>query len=205
MGHPSTSRFRVVHALRIKGFATEPTLAEVTGLDDAVVAPHLAELAEEGLTQFRAARELWQLTPDGRAAHPELLAADLAGLDPAAFTDVYGEFLAENATFKALCGDWQLRDGAPNDHTDAAYDGAVVARLGALHDRAHPLVETLATRIDRFGPYPDRLVAALDRVRNGDPNMFTGVMCGSYHDVWMELHEDLILSQGIDRTTEGSF
>ena len=26
-----------------------------------------------------------------------------------------------------------------------------------------------------------------------------GVMCGSYHDVWMELHEDLILTQGIDR------
>ena len=29
--------------------------------------------------------------------------------------------------------------------------------------------------------------------------MFTGVMCGSYHDAWMELHEDLILTQGIDR------
>ena len=26
--------------------------------------------------------------------------------------------------------------------------------------------------------------------------MFTGVMCGSYHDVWMELHEDLILIPG---------
>jgi len=39
----------------------------------------------------------------------------------------------------------------------------------------------------------------------GETKMFTGVMCGSYHDVWMELHEDLILTQGIDRTAEGSF
>jgi len=30
-------------------------------------------------------------------------------------------------------------------------------------------------------------------------------MCSSYHDIWMELHEDLIFLQGIDRTAEGSF
>jgi hypothetical protein len=39
----------------------------------------------------------------------------------------------------------------------------------------------------------------------GERNLFTGVMCGSYHDVWMELHEDLILTLRIDRTSEGSF
>ena len=36
-------------------------------------------------------------------------------------------------------------------------------------------------------------------------HLFTGVMCGSYHDVWMELHEDLILTLGVDRAKEGSF
>jgi hypothetical protein len=30
-------------------------------------------------------------------------------------------------------------------------------------------------------------------------------MCGSFHDIWMELHEDLITLQGIDRHVEGSF
>ena len=28
-------------------------------------------------------------------------------------------------------------------------------------------------------------------------------MCGSYHDVWMELHEDLILTLGVDRAEGG--
>ena len=50
-----------------------------------------------------------------------------------------------------------------------------------------------------------RLEQTCRRVVAGETNMFTGVMCGSYHDVWMELHEDLILTQRIDRAKEGSF
>lgn len=205
MGHPSTPAFRVFHALRIKGFATVETLAECTALDPSEVQQRLDALAEEGSAQFREARSLWQLTADGRAAHAEHLASDLAGLDADVLAAPYARFLALNDEFKRLCGDWQLRDGAPNDHADAEYDRAVVERLRDLHARAHPVAADIAGRIDRFGPYPDRLVAALNRVDDGESNMFTGVMCGSYHDVWMELHEDLILTQGIDRAAEGSF
>jgi hypothetical protein len=50
-----------------------------------------------------------------------------------------------------------------------------------------------------------RLESTCKLVVGGTNNMFTGVMCGSFHDVWMELHEDLILTQGIDRAAEGSF
>jgi hypothetical protein len=31
------------------------------------------------------------------------------------------------------------------------------------------------------------------------------VACESFHDVWMELHEDLLVLQRIDRIHEGSF
>ena len=57
----------------------------------------------------------------------------------------------------------------------------------------------------RLAPYGPRLARTCRRVVEGETKMFTGVMCGSYHDVWMELHEDLILTQGIDRGAEGSF
>ena len=40
---------------------------------------------------------------------------------------------------------------------------------------------------------------------DGDTKRFTGVMCESFHDIWMELHEDLIVVQRIDRAVEGSF
>lgn len=39
----------------------------------------------------------------------------------------------------------------------------------------------------------------------GEMNMRTGVMCSNYHDVWMELREDLILTRCIDRGTKGDF
>ncbi len=166
----------------------------------------LGALAEAGHAQFRENRGLWQLTADGRTAHTDQLAADLDGLDvAAAIGEHYSAFLTSNSQFKDLCGDWQLRNGEPNDHSDETYDAAVVERLSSLHAEAMPAVSSMGDAIERMAPYAQRLVDVLAKVQAGETNMFTGVMCGSYHDVWMELHEDLILTQGIDRAAEGSF
>ena len=201
----SDPKFLTFHALRIKGFAKTETVAEVAGHDHATAAAHLAELQARGLVQFREARALWQLTAEGRAAHAEALAADIAHIDSEAFTRHYEPFLWLNQQFKDLCGDWQLRDGAPNDHADHSYDGAVIERLQALDATAQPIVAGLGTVHARFGSYGPRLAETCQKVVAGETTMLTGVMCGSYHDVWMELHEDLILTQGIDRAKEGSF
>jgi hypothetical protein len=206
MAHSSDPFFRTFHALRIKGFAKADAVAEVTAMPVPLVQQHLADLQAREWAKFREARELWQLTPTGRDQHRAALAADVAALDGATqLRDRYHEFLAINERFKILCGEWQLRQGAPNDHSDAAYDQGVVAQLVDLHDEALPIVSAMAEVLERMRPYAPRLVATCQRVVSGETNMFTGVMCGSYHDVWMELHEDLILTQGIDRTAEGSF
>lgn len=206
MAHASTPQFQTFHALRIKGFASVDTLAEITELPHADIELHLTRLAGSGFTQFRENRGLWQLTSEGRAAHPEHLAADVADVDLASELGAHYEaFLTTNSEFKELCGAWQLRDGEPNDHSDAAYDAQVVERLGELHERAHPSVAAMGDCLARMAPYANRLAHVLDKVRGGETKMLTGVMCGSYHDVWMELHEDLILTQGIDRSAEGSF
>ena len=178
----------------------------MTGFETGDVDLALTHLADNGYTQFRENRGLWQLTADGRVAHAEHLAADLEGLDVSAVLGgPYEAFLSSNSQFKELCGDWQLRNGEPNDHSDEAYDAAVVERLTTLHDEALPVVASMGEGLMRMGPYANRLVEVLVKVQAGETKMFTGVMCGSYHDVWMELHEDLILSQGIDRSAEGSF
>lgn len=201
----SDPKFLTHHALRIKGFSKSDTLSEIVALDVDVVEKHLQDLQAEEMAMFREARSLWQLTPAGRAAHPEALAKDVAGLDLAALKPHYHNFLEINDTFKHLCGDWQLRDGAPNDHSDDKYDQEIIKRLVTLHMAAAPVVSSMATIIPRLSPYVPRLDSTCKLVVGGANNMFTGVMCGSFHDVWMELHEDLILSQGIDRAAEGSF
>jgi hypothetical protein len=143
--------------LRIKGFSKSETLAEIVALDVGVVDTHLQELQAEEMAMFREARSLWQLTPAGRAAHPEALAKDLAGVDLNALKPHYHSFLEINDTFKHLCGDWQLRDGAPNDHSDDKYDQEIIKRLVTLHTAAAPVVSSMATIIPRLSPYVPRL------------------------------------------------
>jgi hypothetical protein len=206
MSNASDPFFRTFHALRIKGFAKAETVAEVADLPLSLVEDHLKGLQAREWAQFREARELWQLTTVGREEHHIALAEDVGGAHVAAHLhDAYHEFLQLNERFKALCGDWQLRDGQPNDHSDTEYDDGVVQRLVALDEEAAPVVAMMGEVLARLAPYGPRLARTCQLVVNGETKMFTGVMCGSYHDVWMELHEDLILTQGIDRTAEGSF
>ena len=194
--------FRALHALRIKGMVDAAGVAALAGVDAVAIRPHLDELVAEGAAKFLEPREMWLLTADGRETHGPALAEALASADVAAIP--YERFLALNDDFKRLCTDWQLRDGEPNDHSDPDYDAAIVTRLGDLDDAAQPVIAAIGAAVPWMGGYGRRLVAARRRVEGGDPKALTGVLCDSYHDIWMELHEDLILTQGIDRAEEGS-
>jgi hypothetical protein len=206
MGHQSSESFRTFHALRIKGFATTETLADMTVQPADAVISHLDVLVGAEHVQFREARSLWQLTPTGREAHLQQLGADIApALPNTVLTAAYEQFLVYNSQFKELCGAWQLIDGQPNDHSNPGHDAAVLENLAHLHAATEPIVAAFGDVFDRMAPYRPRLESALARIHEGQSNMFTGVMCGSYHDVWMELHEDLILTQGISRHAEGSY
>jgi hypothetical protein len=204
MAYDSDPRFRVLHALRIKGFAKVDVLSDLSAVGPDEVEQHLADFQTDEIALFREARALWQLTPKGREVHAEQLASESDVVRPLVAPH-YPGFLELNEAFKELCGDWQLRGGAPNDHTDAAHDEAVIGRLLEIDSQAQPVVVAVGSEVTRLSPYAPRLSSTAQRVAEGDHQLFTGVMCGSYHDVWMELHEDLILTLGIDRAKEGSF
>jgi hypothetical protein len=110
-----------------------------------------------------------------------------------------------NVIIKGLCKEWQLRNGAPNDHGDRAYDSAVVEQLRIADDEADHVLHDMSEALPRLRVYRPRLSAALNRLEHGQVDAFTGVLCGSYHDVWMDLHQDLVITLGVDRRTEGSF
>ncbi len=44
--------------------------------------------------------------------------------------------------------------------------------------------------------------AALERVDAGDPEWLTSPRLDSYHTVWMQMHEDLLLAIGAERAHE---
>jgi hypothetical protein len=202
----ATDGLLVLHAIRVKGFVDEDGISSVTGLDRSDIKGSLRCHADAGWVAHRDGRFAgWSLTPAGRKTHRALLSADLelSGQRAIVF-DAYERFLPVNGDFKRVCTDWQLRESpsgepVPNDHRDDAYDGEVIGHLEDIHRRILDPLSELA-RIPRFSLYQSRLEVALAKVRAGDPDGFSRPLTNSYHDVWMELHEDLLVSLDLTRS-----
>jgi hypothetical protein len=198
--------FLVLHALRLKGFADTGVVAGLSRLPDDEAARYLEKAAADGQATRREGRITgWALTSSGRSQHQELIAAELeASGARAVVDDGYRRFLGFNNELLTVCTDWQLRNNVLNDHADADYDAAVIARLRAVDDKVQPVCADLGGVLDRFGDYGPRFTAALDRVEAGEGDWFAKPMIDSYHTVWFELHEDLLATLGIERSKEGS-
>jgi len=192
----------VLHVLRVRGFVTADGFVESLGEHPADL---LNRLVDAGMVRHIEARGMYGLLPPGKERHEALLLGYASSEVAAGLASHYEPFLELNDRFKELCTDWQVKDGQPNDHADAAYDRGCTDRLAALAGEAEPIIAGFARALPRMARYRERLARAAECVANGETNRFTGVMCESFHDIWMELHEDLIVLQGIDRTAEGSF
>jgi hypothetical protein len=200
----------VLHALRLKGFAEADVVVALSGLDEDEVAKRLESFEADGLVKHRAGRVSgWTLTGEGRT-RGEAMARD--ELDAAGardeVQDAYARFLEWNQRVLQLCTDWQMRDGddgpVMNDHTDPAYDDAVVEQLAEVDRAIQPVCAHLASAFDRFAGYGQRLAAALERIQQGEKDWFTKPTIDSYHTVWFELHENLLATLGVERGKETS-
>jgi hypothetical protein len=192
----------VMQALRLKGMAAPDAVAAATGLAEADATAALRALVGAEDASERNGR--YRVTREGRDRLDAALAQEREAVDAAGMTALYEEFTAFNTEFKNLVHRWQLRDGEPNDHTDATYDGGVLADLDGLHERFTPLARRVAGIVPRLAPYPGRFDAALTRVRAGESEWFLRPMIDSYHTVWFELHEDLIGLAGLSRLQEAA-
>jgi hypothetical protein len=186
----------VLQAVRLKGRVSRDDLAATLGDD---VGPTVDALVEAGLLADGPAL---RLTPEGRARLEELLRDERQNLDTSAMLRAYAEFRSVNPEFKALVTDWQLKDGQPNAHDDPDYDAAVLARLDEVHHRVTPIVDAFSAELPRLGRYRAKLQTALDRVRAGETMWLSRPLIDSYHTVWFELHEELILAAGLTREAE---
>jgi hypothetical protein len=182
----------VLHTLVIKGFCSEAAAADATGLPVDTVTESLDDLGGRDLARYRDGRiSGWAPTPAGRAEHRELLAGPLAAADPTVALAVYERFTGLNAEFKQVCTDWQL----------GGQDQAAIDRLMVIHEGASRLLEELCPALPRVSRYEARLEDALTALLAGDRDRFTRPLCNSYHDVWMELHQDMLLTLGLSRTS----
>jgi hypothetical protein len=192
------SELVVLQAVRLKGRISRDDLATTLGEDVGLTVDRLVEagLLVDG--------PILRISPEGRVRLEELLTCERKQVDAPAILAAYGQFHSVNREFKALVTDWQLRGGQPNPHDDVDYDAAVLARLDEVHHRVSPIVDAAAAELPRLGRYAAKLQAALDRVRAGETMWLSRPLVDSYHTVWFELHEELILAAGQTREAEDS-
>ena len=189
---------QLLQLLRIKGRATADTLAEVIGTE---VTDVIDECVQLGLVE--ASRNGYRITDSGRERVDELYASERQRAETV-ILDVYETFLPINDEVKQVVTDWQMRvvDGqiVLNDHQDRSHDDEVITRLHEIDAQAAPALESLTSALPRFDSYARRLQRALAEVRGGDHTMVAAPIKDSYHTVWFELHEDLLLLSGRQRT-----
>ncbi|WP_433476660.1 transcriptional regulator [Spirillospora sp. CA-142024] len=202
--HSTSTDLLVLHTLRCIGFVGLARVSEAAGLPAHDVESELLDLAASGLvTHVRGDFGGWGLTEAGRAADVQRISAEMdAAGARSAVAKAYEDFLVLNPELLDLCTAWQMRsvDGAMavNDHTDAAYDSRVLDRFTDFDMRADAVCAALSAELLRFGRYRPRLTGALTRARSGAVEYLADDI-GSYHAIWFQLHEDLLVTLGIPR------
>ncbi len=203
------SRESIIHVMLIKGFVTPNDLAPILFTAPETVSAELDGLVAGGLANLvggSALAGMFQLTEDGKAVGAEGIAADGEkwGADNAA--KALDDLLPLDHRMKAIVTDWQMREvngqQVLNDHTDGTYDAAVLTEFAALHADAVTWLGELSAGLERLGSYVARLDRAAAEVAGGDTNYLASPRIDSFHNIWFELHEDLILLAGRTREEE---
>ncbi|MEA2621629.1 MAG: pyruvate, orthophosphate dikinase [Chloroflexota bacterium] len=199
---PAITADDAVQALAIKGMAPPESVGHALLSPAAAIGPLLDQLVQDGLAMATAGA--YRLTEAGRARGAELLSREQDAFGAERANAALDAFLDLDRRVKEAVTDWQVRsaDGSLNDHSDAGYDAAVLERLASIHAEAAAWIDPLGAHWPRAARYGTRLAGAMDRVREGDQRYVASARVDSYHGVWFELHEDLILLAGRTRADE---
>lgn len=142
-------------------------------------------------------------TPKGTQAAGELLRVTPGGQEEQELAKLFDAFLPINRRLRDACAAWQTRpDGTVNEHSDLAYDDSVRDRLEEVHSAIGPVLRRLAALEPVLASYRPRLQAALDKFDEGDTSSLASPLIDSYHTVWMQLHQQLILMIGLTRAED---
>lgn len=160
-----------------------------------------AALAARGLAMVKG--PITMPTPDGTAAAAALLRLEPGGALERDLDQLFDGFLPVNRRLRDVCSAWQTRpDGTPNDHSDGGYDDTVRDRLDEVHSAIGPVLRRMAAIEPRLAGYRPRLQEALDKFDDGESAWLASPLMDSYHTVWMQLHQELILMLGLTRADD---
>jgi pyruvate, orthophosphate dikinase len=184
----------LLQVLHVKGRATLDALAAAVRVDPTEA---VAGFVDAGLVED--SRFGYKLTAAARPRVDELYAREREHAG-AVIEGVYTQFGPINDEVKQIVTDWQMRpvggELTVNDHSDSRHDDRVLARLRRTDAKVSTALAPLSLALNRFDVYPRRLRRALTLIGEGDHSMLAAPLKDSYHTVWFELHEELIILSG---------
>jgi hypothetical protein len=160
-----------------------------------------AALVEKGLAITKGV--ITMPLPDGTKAAGELLRVVPGSPQEHEIEKLFDAFLPINRRLRDVCSAWQTHpNGTPNDHSDLGYDDSVRERLDEVHSAIGPILRRLSALDSSLSTYRPRLQEALDKFDDGDGKWLASPLIESYHTVWMQLHQHLILMLGLTRAED---
>ena len=210
MAYRSAPEDLALHGVRVLGFPAASRVAGRYGLDAGLVAELLLDHEARGWVRQLsfAGSSGWSLTDAGRTENGRRQAAEL---DRARARDMvtaaHRAFLPLNQQFGTACTDWQIRPAAGepltfNDHTDPRWDDRILRALAGLQARFGRLCGRLSEGLTRFDSYAGLYASALGHVQAGHHSWVDAPDRDSLHTVWIQFHEDLLATLGIERGTD---
>tara|TARA_E500000305_G_C3935562_1_gene194896 strand:+ start:195 stop:779 length:585 start_codon:yes stop_codon:yes gene_type:complete len=191
-----------MHGIAVKKYATVDEICSITGLQSDTV----RELVGHAVARGRAseANGKYLLTPTGQITLKSAYSKTYGSLRrDEEFVATYQDFERINNDLKQAITEWQTigigGQTVANDHSDEAYDSAVIDRIGDIHERVEIILGRLGNQEPRLNRYSKKLLSALEKAEDGDIRWVSDATIESYHTVWFELHEDLLRIMGRER------
>jgi hypothetical protein len=182
--------FAVLNAVYLRKMVTTEAMATITGLDEQTVASHITALSERGLVADVGGGNCMLEQPAGVRGAIDAYDDRYAELRNDAEVEAwYQRFESLNGQFLTAISAWQT----------SGEDAGALDKLLRLVDRQIKALTSFAATVPRYQRYADRLTAAVDKVESGHSEFITSLSVDSVHNVWFELHEDILTLLGRPR------
>lgn len=199
MTSPTPVEVRVLHAVRVLGYADTERIGHRADVSPDAALRHLGEAWRRGwvLPSSFAGDEGWSLTESGKAHDEDLMATELDETGARGVVEsAYRDFLPLNEVVTGALTAWQLTEMGIGAHRATLTD--TIATLETAATALAEIERLLTSRLARFSGYHHSFRTALTHAR-ATPAWIVGTDRDSCHRVWFELHEDLIATLGLTR------
>ena len=182
--------FLVLNSVYLRKIASRQVMAECSGLAAETIEAEVGR-AEEQEFVIDVGGGMYMLSEEGTQAVLREYGTRYGGLRQSGDAeDWYQRFERLNTQFLVAISAWQQ---------DGAGDSTSLDKLLRLVERQVKSLATATELIPRYGLYRSRFEQALDRVEHGSMDHVVSPNVDSIHNIWFELHEDILTVLGRPR------